>query len=127
LFREHILGQLRKKGWSYKKAVNHLLFHNKIFCPIINEIFVDILACSVTGVKALLNRNPSLHRGSMQAIRITRIKVDPDDNTISMSYLIAKSFNADYDGRMLPSLNLLNCGNPLRALFTKHAYKYVCG
>lgn len=101
LFREHILGQLRKKGWSYKKAVNHLLFHNKIFCPIINEIFADILACSQDGIKSILNRNPSLHRGSVQAVRVTRFKTDPDDNTISMSYLIAKSFNADYDGDAL--------------------------
>lgn len=103
LFREHILGQLRKRGISYKKAVNHLLFHNKIFCPIINEIFNEIIACSGDGVRGMLNRNPSLHRGSIQAVRITRVKTDPDDNTLSMSYLIAKSFNADYDGRMLPS------------------------
>lgn len=127
LFREHILGQLRKRGISYKKAVNHLLFHNKIFCPIINEIFNEIIACSGDGVRGMLNRNPSLHRGSIQAVRITRVKTDPDDNTLSMSYLIAKSFNADYDGRMLPSQNLLNCGKLLRALSTKHTYKYVCG
>lgn len=127
LFREHILGQLRKRGISYKKAVNHLLFHNKIFCPIINEIFNEIIACSGDGVRGMLNRNPSLHRGSIQAVRITRVKTDPDDNTLSMSYLIAKSFNADYDGRMLPSQNLLNCGKLLRALYTKHTYKYVCG
>lgn len=127
LFREHILGQLRKRGLSYKKAVNHLLYHNRIFCPIINEIFADILACSGDGVRGMLNRNPSLHRGSIQAVRITRIKTDPDDNTLSMSYLIAKSFNADYDGRMLPSQNLHNGWKSLRALFTKHTYKYVCG
>ena len=67
----------------------------------------------------MLNRNPSLHRGSIQAVRITRIKTDPDDNTLSMSYLIAKSFNADYDGRMLPSQNLHNCWKLLLGRLTK--------
>lgn len=101
LFREHILNRLRVKGYSYKNAVNHLLFHNKLYCPVIESIFHEILACSGNGVKAILNRNPSLHRGSIQTVRITKIKTDIDDNTFGMSYLIAKAFNADYDGDML--------------------------
>lgn len=50
------------------------------------------------GVRCLFNRNPSLHRGSIQSVRITKIKTDPNDNTISTSYLIFPAWNADVDG-----------------------------
>jgi hypothetical protein len=99
LFREHILNRLYVRGYSYKQAINFLLYHNKVYSPIIDEIFREIIVASEGGPKALFNRNPSLHRGSIQTVRITRIKTDINDNTISMSYLIAKSFNADFDGK----------------------------
>lgn len=101
LFRLHILNRLKVRGFTYKRAVNHLLYHNKIYCPLLDEIFKEIIVSSGTGIQALLNRNPSLHRGSMQTVRITKIKTDTLDNTFGMSYLIAKAFNADYDGDML--------------------------
>ena len=106
LFRLQILNRLKARGFSYKASVNHLLYHNKIYCPILDEIFKEIIACSGDGVHALLNRNPSLHRGSIQEIRITKIKIDPLDNTFSMSYLIAKAFNADYDGKFVAVFKL---------------------
>lgn len=98
LFREHILNRLYARNYSYKQAINFLIFHNKIYHPLIDEIFQEIIGASQGGIKAFLNRNPSLHRGSIQTVRITRIKTDLDDNTFSMSYLIGPSFNADYDG-----------------------------
>ena len=72
----------------------------------LDEIFNEILQSSNGGVKCLFNRNPSLHRGSIQTVRITRVKTDVDDTTFSMSYLIAPSFNADFDGDEL-NLTLL--------------------
>lgn len=101
LFREHILNRLRLRGFSYKKAVNHLIHHNKIWCPILAEIFEEIIESSGEGVDLMVNRNPSLHRGSIQSLRLTRVKQDVDDNTMSLSYLIGKSFNMDFDGDML--------------------------
>lgn len=98
LFREHILNRLYARNYSYKQAINFLVFHNKIYHPLLDEIFQEIIRASGNGIKAFLNRNPSLHRGSIQTIRITRIKTCLDDNTFSMSYLIGPSFNADYDG-----------------------------
>ena len=118
LLREHILNRLYARNFSYKQAINFLQFHNKIYHPMLDEIFQEIIrAASVNtltmkegsiyedfirpnegGIKAFLNRNPSLHRGSIQTIRITRVKTDLDDNTFSMSYLIGPSFNADFDG-----------------------------
>lgn len=98
LFREHILNRLRTKGFSYRNAVNHLMYHNRLYCPIIDQIFNEIISCSEDGIECWFQRNPSLHRGSIQSVGIVRVKTDVDDNTISMSYLIAKAFNADYDG-----------------------------
>jgi DNA-directed RNA polymerase beta' subunit len=53
----------------------------------------------------LLNRQPSLHRGSMAAMRV---KVRPG-NTIRMNLAITGAFNADYDGdkHFVPNSGLL--------------------
>lgn len=97
LFREHLLKGLYLEGFNYKQATNHLLYHNRIYCPILDKIFKRMVEFS-GGIDAILNRNPSLHRGSVQSVVISRIKTDTDDNTIGMSYLIAPNYNADYDG-----------------------------
>jgi hypothetical protein len=98
LFRPHILNRLYKRGYSYKKAINFLQYHNKIYNPILDEIFEEIISSSFGGIDAFLNRNPSLHRGSIQRVKIVKIKTDPYDTTFSISYLIAPNFNLDYDG-----------------------------
>lgn len=98
LFREHILSRLYARGYSYKQAINFWMYHNRIYTPVLDEIFHEIIADAGGGVRAMLNRNPSLHRGSIQTVRITKIKTNVNDTTFSMSYLIAPAFNADYDG-----------------------------
>ncbi|EKD89565.1 MAG: hypothetical protein ACD_33C00045G0032 [uncultured bacterium] len=100
LLREHILNKLFKRGYIYKDAINFLVYHNKIYHPVLDDIFQELIRDSGNGIKVLVNRNPSLHRGSIQLTRVTRIKVDPSDFTFSISYLIAKAFNLDYDGRL---------------------------
>lgn len=98
LLREHILNRLYKRNYSYKQAINFLMYHNRIYHPVLDEIFKEIVGSVEGGLVCLFNRNPSLHRGSIQRVRITRVKTDTDDNTFSFSYLIGASFNSDYDG-----------------------------
>jgi hypothetical protein len=98
LLRPYILNRLYKRGYSYKNAVNFLLYHNRIYSPILDEIFQEIIAASPGGLKAFFNRNPSLHRGSIQTVRITKVKPDPLDPTFSMSDRIGPAFNSDHDG-----------------------------
>lgn len=98
LLREHILNRLYVRKFSYKQAINFLLYHNRLYNPLLEEIFNEILVASNGGIKCFFNRNPSLHRGSIQSVRITKVKTDTGDNTFSMSYLIGPSFNADFDG-----------------------------
>lgn len=114
LFREHILNRLYKRGYNYKEAIRFLMKHNKIYHPLLDEIFNEIINASGNGIKVFFNRNPSLHRGSIQTHRITKVKTDVNDNTFSFSYLVAPSYNADFDG---DELNLML---PLTENVTKH-------
>lgn len=119
LFRPFILASLYRRGFSYRNAVNFITFHNRIYHPLLDEIFQEFIHVSVTpkgkrGIMALFNRNPSLHRGSIQVVRITKIKTDPEDHTFSMSDRIGPSFNSDHDGRLIIAvvINLFNCWKP---------------
>lgn len=110
LFRMHILNRLYARNYTYRQAINLLSTHNRTYHPVLDEIFKEIIAYTGTGIQVFFNRNPSLHRGSIQTVRVTRIKTDVHDNTFSMSYLIAKALNLDYDG---------DCGNLMLPLTQK--------
>lgn len=99
LLRPYILNCLYRRGYSYKQAINFLIYHNRIYHPVLDEIFQEIIAASHGGLKALFNRNPSLHRGSIQTVRITKVKTDAADTTFGMSDRIGPSFNSDHDGK----------------------------
>jgi len=118
LLREHILNRLYVRKYTYKQATNFLQYHNKIYTPVLDEIFKEIITASGGGLRCLFNRNPSLHRGSIQSVRVTRIKTDTGDNTISMSYLIGPSFNSDYDG------DELNLSLALTEKVLKHLHNF---
>ena len=48
------------------------------------------------GLPCCFNRNPTLLRGSIQQLYITKIKSDDiNDNTISLSVMILASYNAE--------------------------------
>jgi hypothetical protein len=106
LFREFILNRLYARGYTYKAASNFIMQHIHNYHPLLDEIFKEIIASSVDGIKCFFNRNPSLHRGSIQLMRITRIKTDPRDTTISVSVLSLPPMNGDADGDEL-NLTLL--------------------
>lgn len=113
VFREHILKGLQQRGYSYKASLNLFMNHIEYYSPIIDEIFHEIIQqagtdeySGVTGFPCLLNRNPSLDRGSIQYVRISKVKTDPDDNSMTVSYLLSPVFNMDFDGDML-NLTLL--------------------
>jgi len=125
LFRESILNSLYKRGYSYKEAINFLTYHIKIYNPIIDEIFKEIIALA-GGIKGFFNRNPSLHRGSIQTVTITKVKTDPEDNTFSFSLLIMPSLNADLDGDAL-QITLALTNKVSKALENFHPHHNVLG
>lgn len=57
-----------------------------------------------------LNRNPTLKYGGISVMKIRKVKPSIRDLTLAIPINIAGAFNADFDGKTLPSLNLLNCG-----------------
>lgn len=120
LFQTFLTSKLLHRGYTPNEAKafvyeNCLRYHplmEELFNELINEGFGDPPTWAeedfgrrlVGGIPILLNRNPSLQRGSIQTLRVTKIKNDVRDNSISLSVLILAGFNADFDG---DALNLI--------------------
>lgn len=52
------------------------------------------------GIPVVFQRNPSLERGSAQAMFVTHVKTDVTIPTTSLSILSVVGFNADFDGKL---------------------------
>jgi hypothetical protein len=92
-------GGVTRSGVEYRftenEAVAHMYGHIYRFCPILSELFDQLIEDSPGGyIGCEQQRNPSLSQGSAQFVRITRIKKNPWDMTVSMSDLIAQAMNA---------------------------------
>lgn len=103
LLREHILKGLTNRGMSYKERVNFFISNLRTYNPVIEDIFNDILSFTNGKIEIIFIRNPSLHRGSVQAVNITRFKTDVEDKTISIPLALCPNWNSDFDG---DSMNL---------------------
>lgn len=118
VFNLHLHNKLQSLGFTPNEADQFLHQHATTHHPLMRALFDELIAESADprGIPATLNRPPSLKRGSIQAVFISRIK-DPDEGTtVSMSILIVRPLNADFDGKQaLPSLNLSNCWKTQRA------------
>ena len=100
----HLTNKLIRRGMTPNQINGFLFAHADRYSPILDEVFQELINESPNkGIDCVLNRNPSLMRGSCQALRITKVRSDPAVPTIGMSILICKSFNADFDG------DALNC------------------
>jgi hypothetical protein len=95
----HIMNRLLKMGYTLNTAKALLMEHISIYNPVLDDIMKDLIADSpYNGIVGLFNRFPSLLAGSIQCLRITRVKTDVNDNTTSLSDIILVAFNADFDG-----------------------------
>ena len=101
LFRNHLVTKLLQRNWSIRKAQSYLDEYTLCYSPILDELFKEMIAESFTGcgIPTLFNRNPSLLRGSVQLLHITQVKTDVEIRSISLSPLILRNFNADFDGK----------------------------
>lgn len=125
LFKEHIIsklmqGKIDRSAMSPRDAERLVNYAVNNYEPLIDEVLKELIAehPSGRGLPIILQRNPSLKRGSSQQLWIPKIKTDPNDFTIMLSVLVLAAYNADFDGKWLPSLNFLNCWKLLRALLT---------
>lgn len=103
LFRIHLINKLiRLHGMTPNQAIGHLNDHALRYCPILDELFkLLITECPYKGIPVVFQRNPSLERGSAQALFITKVKTEVEIPTVSLSILIVKGYNADFDGDQL--------------------------
>lgn len=92
----HLISKLLKRGFSPNDAIGYIYKYTLEYNPLLDEIFQELIRESpYNGIPILLNRNPTLTRGSVQQLRVTKIKTDPDINAISLSVLILRALNAD--------------------------------
>lgn len=99
MLKTHINSKLLKMGYTPSQCEEFLMLHTNHFHPLLDKIFKELISESpYPGLPVLLQRNPSLVRGSAQQFYVTRIKPDTKDNTISISTLTLAAPNADFDG-----------------------------
>lgn len=131
VLRIHLINKLLRRGFTPNTAIGFLNEHAQKYHPLLDELFQQLITESpwITapskyrpaeaqkhGIPVVFQRNPSLERGSAQAMFVTHVKTDVGVPTVSLSILSVVGFNADFDGKVrLPSLNFFNCWKPLRA------------
>lgn len=99
LFKVHITTKLIRRGYTPMDISALYAKHTRYFSPLLKEIMDEVIREHPLGkFPCLIQRNPSLKRGSTQQTFIAGVKDDPMDNSFSISNLIITAMNADYDG-----------------------------
>lgn len=107
LLKLHIVNKLFKRGYSPNQIEKLFRDYASTYHPLLGEIIDELIdEAPDKRIPVILQRNPTLHRGSAQLLFITKVKKDPRIVTISMSVLVLSAPNADYDG---DELNLMLC------------------
>ena len=107
VFRIHLISKLVKgspatgfRKWSLRNAQTFLDEYTLRYHYILDALFKELIAEAPGGrIAVLFNRNPSLLRGSMQLLYITKVKPQVEVRSISLSVLTLRSLNADFDGK----------------------------
>lgn len=88
LFRIHLINKLLRRGFTPNTAIAFLNEHAQKYHVLLDELFNILLQESPLGkIGVIMQRNPSLERGSAQAMYITKVKTDPLIPTVSLSIL----------------------------------------
>jgi hypothetical protein len=104
LFQTHLVSKLIKRGETPDTATEFIFRNTLQYHPLLDALFQELIAegfgdkprpDAIGGIPVIIQRNPSLQRGSAQCLRLTKIKTNPDINSISLSVLILRGFNAD--------------------------------
>lgn len=104
LLKLHIKAKLQRGSHEYPSmsplAQDKLIdFAVNNYHPLISKILKELLAEAPDGrIPILLQRNPSLARGSAQLLGINHVTEDVHINAIGLSLLVLAAFNADFDG-----------------------------
>ena len=99
MLKVHLTNKLLKRGYTPNQCTSLLQEYTVKYHPLLDILFNELIDESPEkGLVCTWNRNPSLSRGSVQRMRITKVKTDPNDPTITMSILSVRGFNAKHIG-----------------------------
>lgn len=93
----HLINKLMRLGFEYNKAVGYIYSKIKCYDPLLDSILQELIneTPNGEGIPCTLLRNPSLLQGSIHSVKITKVKTNVNDPTISISILIVVPLNAD--------------------------------
>jgi len=97
MFKIHLMGILRNRGYSKRKSWDFISAYTVRRCDEMYSAMHELLDQSGEGIWSLLIRYPTLNRASVQAFRI----VGWSDATTEISVLSIVGSNADFDGDQL--------------------------
>lgn len=102
VFRIHLMNKLMRRGYTPNEGIAFLNAHASVYHPELDQLFQELIAeCPYRGIPTIMQRNPSLERGSAQLVYITQVKSVVEIPTVSISILDVKGLNADFDGDQL--------------------------
>lgn len=98
LFKSHLTNKLmRQFNMTPNECIQFLYSYTNVYHPILDALFKELInEAPDKSIPVILQRNPTLVRLSAQHLNVTKVKIDPSDNTISMSVLVLKGPNADF-------------------------------
>lgn len=97
-YRPYIMNKLLRAPYRmcYNNAVKFWFDHINHYDPTLDKILAELIKeCPFNGIPEIIHRNPSLMQGSMLYMRITKVKKDPADKSISLPILVVGHPNAD--------------------------------
>lgn len=96
LLKVHLSNKLIRRGYTPNQISELFYSYAMTYHEVLDELFRELIEESpYKGIPIILQRNPSLVRGSAQLFYVTKVKSDPLDYTISMSVLTLAAPNAD--------------------------------
>ena len=102
VFKLHLANKLmRRKGkdFTYNDALGYILGRVDKYDPLLDELFQELISESRDkSIYVMINRNPSLTMSSVQRKRITKVKTEVRDSSISIPIMSTTAYNADFDG-----------------------------
>ena len=86
------------EGKSYLQAKEVVDRAQVEFSPKLYRYIKELINKTPNGLRAVLNRNPSISIHSIQIVKIVDVKYDVDDYVLNLSNNILAGMGADYDG-----------------------------
>lgn len=97
MMQSFVMNKLFRRGYTPVNAMELITAYSTRYHPLLSEIFKELISESkYGGIPCVMQRNPSLERGSMQLFFITKVYDDASIPTMAFSIITVRGFNAKY-------------------------------